>query len=258
MCESRACKNTPVTDGTACDDGEFCTATDTCEAGICEGTGSPCTGSATCNEETQFCDCTVDDDCDDGEFCNGIETCDLQAGCRPGSNPCTDDGAFCNGDESCDEEADECISSGDPCAEDETCIEEDDACEPAISIEATFSGCGTRFLFWFGSVQIQGTGTNFTPRSRVEYDPPLIKGLKFTNPEIITQFVTLRPSGGGIREAIREVIRDILELFFPGVDFPLEPIFPDIDYPLEVTVTVDGLSDTFVIPACGEEPEPVL
>jgi hypothetical protein len=232
-CVSRSCENTPVTDGTACDDGAFCTASDTCEAGVCEGTGSPCTATTTCNEETQTCDCTLDADCDDGVFCNGAETCD--GTCQDGTPvDCPDDGAFCNGDESCDEEADECVSSGDPCAADEICIEEDNTCEPPIRIEATFSGCGTRFLFWFGAVLIEGTGTDFTPLgSIVRYDPPLIKGLKLTpDAETINQLVILLPS-------------DLL--FLPGFDFPFLP-----DYPLEVTVTVDGLSDTFVIPACVE------
>ena len=66
-------------------------------------------------------------------------------------------------------------------------------------------------IFWFGAVQIQGTGTDFTPRgSIVRYDPPLIKGLKLTDAETITQYITLRPSGSELSDAIREALREIL------------------------------------------------
>ena len=169
--------------------------------------------------------CSNDDSCDDGVFCNGAETCDPEAVCRPGSDPCADDGEFCNGDESCDEEADQCVSSGDPCEEDEICIEEGAVCEPAISIGATFSGCGVPFLTWIGIVQIQGTGTGFGLTSVVLYDSPLVlKTPKFLNSrtQTITQVVWLLPS----------------------------LIFPAWDYPATVTVSVDTLSDTIEIPAC--------
>jgi hypothetical protein len=181
-----------------------------------------------CDEDGGACvDCFEDADCDDGVFCNGAETCDPQAGCRPGSAPCTDDGEFCNGEESCDEAADQCVSSGDPCAEDENCIEATDTCEDAISIDATFSGCGFPIFVWFGVVQIQGTGTNFTALSVVQYDSPLVFKLpKLLNQstQTITQLVFLLPS------------------FF----------FPTENYPATVTATVDGLSDTIDIPSCGQ------
>jgi hypothetical protein len=76
-------------------------------------------------------------------------------------------------------------------------------------------------------VEIHGTGTDFKARSVVRYDSPLvIKGLKLlnSNTQTITQFVLLMPS-----------------IFFPAVD-----------YPALVTVTVDTLSGTLAIPACGQ------
>ena len=33
------------TDGSSCDDGQFCTQVDTCASGICGGTGDPCPGA---------------------------------------------------------------------------------------------------------------------------------------------------------------------------------------------------------------------
>ena len=94
------------------------------------------------------------------------------------------------------------------------------------AIEATFTGCGGRFFTSFGIVTIEGTDTDLKLTSIVKYDYPLIIKLpKLLNrqEQKITQFVLLLP--------------DI--------------ICPGWMYPATVTVTVDGLSDTFVIPACG-------
>jgi hypothetical protein len=41
-------------DGTACDDGRFCTAADSCQAGACQGRGTPCAGEA-CDEDLDEC-----------------------------------------------------------------------------------------------------------------------------------------------------------------------------------------------------------
>lgn len=169
--------------------------------------------------------CTTDAECDDGLFCNGAETCDPEAGCRPGSAPCTDDEIYCNGVESCDEEDDECVSSGNPCGENEVCVEEDKTCMPVTGIEASITGCGFPFFARLGIVEIQGNGTDFKPLSVVRYDSPLvIKGLKLVNrrAQTITQFVILMPG-----------------LFLPAWN-----------YPATVEVTVDGFSGTLEIPAC--------
>jgi hypothetical protein len=154
----------------------------------------------------------------------------MEAGCRPGSAPCTADGAFCNGVEGCDEEADACVSSGDPCEKNEVCSEEDDTCKPAISIEASITGCGFPLFARLGVVEIQGTGTDIKATSVVRYDSPLVLQLPKLlnrNTQTITQFVILWPSFGGI-------------------------LFSALDYPVAVTVTVDTLSGTFEIPVCGQ------
>jgi hypothetical protein len=106
------------------------------------------------------------------------------------------------------------------------------------SIDASFTGCGSPILYWFGIVSIQGTDTVFGPFTSLSYDSPaILKGLRLVNSNLqtINQFVLLAPS-----------------ILFPGL------IGPALDYPTTVEVTVggfpavgDGLSDTFVIPACG-------
>jgi hypothetical protein len=192
-------------------------------------TTAPTTAPTTTPTTSTTGPCTTDAECDDGLYCNGAETCDQEAGCRPGSAPCTADGAFCNGVEGCDEEADTCVSSGDPCEKNELCSEEDDTCKPAISIEASITGCGFPLFARFGVVEIQGTGTDIKPTSVVRYDSPLVLQLPKMlnrNTQTITQFVILWPSFGSI-------------------------LFSALDYPAGVTVTVDTLSDTFEIPACG-------
>jgi hypothetical protein len=95
------------------------------------------------------------------------------------------------------------------------------------SIEAEFSGCGSPFLIWFGVVGIQGTDTEFGLTSIVRYSSPLVFKLpKLPNrsAQTITQLVLLWPS----------------------------ILFPVLDYPATVTVSVDTLSDTIDIPACGQ------
>jgi hypothetical protein len=236
-----------VSSGDPCtDDGVYCTGTEICdeETDACMSSGDPCSddglycnGTESCDEEGDQCEHSGDPCSDDGLYCNGREICDENSdACVSSDDPCLDDGAFCNGVESCDEDADECVSSGHPCGEDEICIEEDNACEPGI-IEATFEGCGRAFLPGFGMVTIQGTGTNFGLLSTVEYDSlEVVKGLKATNTaeQTITQVILLLPS-----------FDPFLPVLLPA-------------YPNTVTVTVNDLSDTFLIPACREEQEPVL
>ncbi|MEZ4442470.1 MAG: hypothetical protein R3B72_25480 [Polyangiaceae bacterium] len=81
-----ACVVVPVEDGEACDDGQFCTVNDTCQAGVC--TGGPqndcgmsppdCT-EVVCNESTQSCStapanngspCQTSDLCVKGSTCS--------------------------------------------------------------------------------------------------------------------------------------------------------------------------------------------
>src|SRR2546422_1040329 len=103
---------TPLrSDGTACNDGNACTQTDTCQSGTCTP-GSPvvCTASdqchdaGTCNPGTGQCSNPAKTDgtsCNDGNACTQTDTC--QNGTCTGSNPvvCTasdqcHDAGICN------------------------------------------------------------------------------------------------------------------------------------------------------------------
>ena len=51
-----SCSNPVAPNGTACNDGNACTQTDSCQAGVCTGTNPVvCTGTATCNPGTGLC-----------------------------------------------------------------------------------------------------------------------------------------------------------------------------------------------------------
>ena len=81
-------------DGTACDDGNPCTGSDTCQSGVCTGTALTCTASdqchvaGVCDTTTGLCSnpAAVDGTtCDDGDACTQTDSC--QAGSCVGSNP---------------------------------------------------------------------------------------------------------------------------------------------------------------------------
>ncbi|MBI5502262.1 MAG: hypothetical protein HY907_18610 [Deltaproteobacteria bacterium] len=96
----------PKPNGTGCNDGQYCTLTDTCNAGSCNGAGARCpvTGCVTgCNEATDACTfAAAGTSCSDGLWCDGVEACNGAGACIPGSNPCS---AAC---QSCNEALDLC------------------------------------------------------------------------------------------------------------------------------------------------------
>src|SRR5439155_833371 len=81
-------------DGTACDDGNGCTQTDTCQGGACVGTNpgvcaasDQCHAAGTCNPATGACSNPAKTDgapCNDGNACTQTDTC--QAGACAGTN----------------------------------------------------------------------------------------------------------------------------------------------------------------------------
>ena len=102
-----------------CDDGLWCNGEETSNGLIClPGTPPDCSDNIdctkdSCNEETDECEHSPDDDfCDDGKFCNGAETCDPASGCLPGTAPNCSDNIDCTID-SCNEETDKCEHSAD-------------------------------------------------------------------------------------------------------------------------------------------------
>jgi predicted ribosomally synthesized peptide with SipW-like signal peptide len=73
-CVDGACENIPNTE--PCDDGLFCTETDTCSDSQCVGAGNPCEGTdlPVCDEDGDQCvECMGDLDCDDDEKCTDNE-----------------------------------------------------------------------------------------------------------------------------------------------------------------------------------------
>ncbi len=120
------CTNTPIPDGSVCDDGLFCTIGELCIGGVCGdefsrscSDGNLCTEDF-CDEENQLCVNDVLQDgteCDDGLFCTTEATCTggvceggIEYSCSDG-NQCTED--FCDDQNSlCVNEA---LEDGTPC-----------------------------------------------------------------------------------------------------------------------------------------------
>ena len=83
--------------GTACNDGNLCTQTDTCQSGTCVGsnpvtcTAGTCQNPGTCNPSTGQCSAPTNrpdgTTCSDGNACTQSDSC--QAGTCVGSNPVT-------------------------------------------------------------------------------------------------------------------------------------------------------------------------
>lgn len=84
-----------VANGTVCDDGDLCTQTDTCQAGVCTSANpvictalDQCHDVGVCDPGTGLCDNPEAKDgitCDDGDLCTQTDTC--QSGVCTGSNP---------------------------------------------------------------------------------------------------------------------------------------------------------------------------
>ena len=131
-----------------CDDGQFCTGSETCVGGSCQSSGDPCGGGTVCNEGNDSCDtpaCDNDGTCEAGEDCsNCTNDCRQKTNGNPNSRYCCDgdlpdcgdsrcsesgwycgggggcssdpdcdDGQFCNGAEICD--GGSCQGGSDPC-----------------------------------------------------------------------------------------------------------------------------------------------
>jgi len=138
--ETGECVYSPVTAGSTCDDGLFCTQSETCSDGVCGGgVARDCPGGAggcilgVCNEETRECEtqpAQAGAACDDGDPCNVGETCDGEACIGGGPMVCVDPDDPCL-TAKCDPETSECASvpladsaqceDGDPCTVEDQC-----------------------------------------------------------------------------------------------------------------------------------------
>jgi hypothetical protein len=104
--------------GTACNDGLFCTSADACSAGACVGSGDPCTGGGqcadTCDEGLDTCNIPNGTPCDDGLFCTTVDTC-TGGICSGTGDPCAG-GQQCA--DTCDEGLDTCdLPNGTLCSD---------------------------------------------------------------------------------------------------------------------------------------------
>lgn len=111
-CSGGSCTHPALANGSACDDGLFCTTGETCNAGACTGNPTNCDDGLvcsldSCNEATDACDnidinsipCTTNADCPSGSdcggsFCSCVENPDLTLEPRKDDNGanCHDDG----------------------------------------------------------------------------------------------------------------------------------------------------------------------
>src|SRR6266446_3018786 len=92
-----ACCNPAKPDGAACNDGNACTRTDSCQAGVCTGTNpvtcaaaDQCHDAGTCDPATGACSHPAKPHaaaCNDGNTCTRTDSC--QAGVCTGTNPVT-------------------------------------------------------------------------------------------------------------------------------------------------------------------------
>src|SRR5262249_25455395 len=136
--ESGLCSAPAKANGTACNDGNACTRTDTCQAGICAGSNpvtctalDQCHGTGVCDPASGSCSNPVTANgsaCSDGNACPQSDTC--QAGACAGTNPvvCT---ALdqCHLAGACDPASGTCSNpekaNGSACSDDDACTQTD-------------------------------------------------------------------------------------------------------------------------------------
>jgi hypothetical protein len=94
------CSNPPAADGTACNDGNLCTQTDTCQSGACVG-GNPitclasdqCHVAGACDPSSGTCSnppAAAGTACNDGNACTVNDACDGAGVCVAGEDVCLD------------------------------------------------------------------------------------------------------------------------------------------------------------------------
>lgn len=141
-----------------CNDTKYCNGTEGCSGGVCNHTGSPCSGTQcnTCNETNDSCFSPAGTPCtNDGLFCNGNEICNGSGACGhtfdacPPGTDCNEaddvcncgleddcnDGLWCNGEEFCF--LGKCISTVDRCtgSYETHCDESNDQCVCCVDSE---------------------------------------------------------------------------------------------------------------------------
>jgi hypothetical protein len=140
------CSNPAKSNGAGCDDGNFCTLSDSCQAGSCVGASpvvctaiDPCHDAGTCDPASGVCpDPTKPNGtpCNDGSLCTQSDSC--QSGTCTGANPvvCAASDA-CHLVGACDAASGQC---SDPLAADGTACSDQGACQAGDCIEPSGAG----------------------------------------------------------------------------------------------------------------------
>jgi hypothetical protein len=135
-CTGGSCRHAAAPDGTACNDGRYCTNPDVCTGGVCGGGARDCSASGNqCN--TGRCDegadrCYADPlpngtTCNDGQYCTNPDAC-TGGVCGGGARDCSAVANDCNS-ASCNESTDRCVpvprANGTPCTDGLFCTNPD-------------------------------------------------------------------------------------------------------------------------------------
>ncbi len=146
---------TPLPVGAPCDDGDACTAADTCADGVCMADPVICPANGAClGAECVGGSCAsvfLTGACEDGDACTGPGTC-LEGACAPGTelqcddaNPCTSD--VCDPATGCAHVPDTLpCDDGNVCTADDTCVDGNCSSGPPLDCdddddECTIDGC---------------------------------------------------------------------------------------------------------------------
>lgn len=258
----------PQCSGLPCSDGNACTQTDTCQAGVCAGSNPVVCNdpgecrTAACNPATGVCDQTNDPDgasCNDGDVCTNGEECTNGAcgggGPAPDGISCDADGDACTEDDACEGGSctpgpkvqcadDSCLACNPanglcdaPLADGEECDQDGDACK----IDQCQSGVCTE------------TPVTLPPEECGEglkiFGCRLIDGVKYIRPLLAkrSQFLTRIPGRPFLQWGLRG------ELVIPGG-------LPDVDFDPDSQITKLILSQDTVIypPGNIDDPDPLM
>lgn len=170
--QSGACSNPTKPNGSACNDGNACTQSDSCQGGACTGADpvvctalGPCHTAGTCNPSTGTCSNPLKPDgttCNDGNACTRADACQLgtcvggnpvlcvardqchtAGSCNPASGVCSQptkpDGATCNDGNACTR-ADTC-RAGSCTGDDPVVCQAKDQCQTAGVCDSTSGTC---------------------------------------------------------------------------------------------------------------------
>ncbi|HEX2875109.1 MAG TPA: hypothetical protein VHP33_27850 [Polyangiaceae bacterium] len=157
------CSNPTKTNGSACNDADKCTQTDTCQGGVCQG-ASPvvcaasdqCHDAGTCNSVTGACSDPVKMDgsgCNDGDKCSQTDTC--KSGVCVGANPIVCSADQCHVVGTCNSSTGVCST---PNKQDGTACDDSNACSKTDTCQA--GKCtGGNFVTCSASDQCHDAGT---------------------------------------------------------------------------------------------------